>query len=360
MLLALLPLVQTNAQNQDNSVITISLNTIGGLQYDLVRFSVMPGARVKILFTNRDEMSHNLVFTKPDARKEIVDAALKLGENGPAMNYIPESSDVLWYIPMLDPGESDSVEFRAPRKTGIYPYVCTFIGHGFIMYGAMYVTNGVMPPLSDDENIPEIRRKEEDGQLVDTEKHLGHPYKPEPPFLYRVLMPDAGPAAIAVSLPNKLSYCWDAGACRLRYAWTGAFLDMTDYWTIKLEEHARILGKIFYRDKSTYPLRVGNADSVPEVDFKGYNTLRKYPEFQYSIDGITIREMIYPKSDGSGLLRTFKIPQTDKNIWFVFNTNDGASYESSVGQFENGQLELTPDEAREFTITMTRVNGVEF
>ena len=67
------------------------------------------------------------------------------------------------------------------------------------------------------------------------ERHSMHPYRPVPPYVYRILMPDAGPAAIAVSLPQKLSYCWDAGACRLRYAWQGDFIDPIDYWDKKGE-----------------------------------------------------------------------------------------------------------------------------
>jgi hypothetical protein len=40
---------------------------MAGLQYDQVRFSVKPGAKVKITLTNADEMSHNMVnHLKPE------------------------------------------------------------------------------------------------------------------------------------------------------------------------------------------------------------------------------------------------------------------------------------------------------
>src|SRR5258707_900250 len=77
------------ASQPEDSVTTISLNAIPGLQYDVVRFKVKPGARVKVMLTNTDDMSHNLVFTKPEARLLVVNAALKLEEKGPMMNYIP-------------------------------------------------------------------------------------------------------------------------------------------------------------------------------------------------------------------------------------------------------------------------------
>ena len=39
--------------------------------------------------------------------------------------------------------------------------------------------------------------------------------------LVRTFMPGSSPAAIAVALPGGHAYCWDAGNCRLRYAWQG-------------------------------------------------------------------------------------------------------------------------------------------
>ena len=119
--------------------VVISLKAITGLQYDLARFSVKPGTKVKLILTNSDDMSHNLLFTKPGARQLVVDEALKMGDKGPELNYIPQLPEVLWSIPVLSPGESKMLEFTAPEKPGVYPYVCTYPGHGFVMYGAMYV-----------------------------------------------------------------------------------------------------------------------------------------------------------------------------------------------------------------------------
>jgi hypothetical protein len=44
-------------------------------------------------------------------------------------------------------------------------------------------------------------------------------------MMYRMFMPGASPAAIAVALPGQDSLCWDAGQCRFRYAWSGGFVD---------------------------------------------------------------------------------------------------------------------------------------
>ena len=102
-------------------------------------------------------MAHNLVFTKVGQRVAVANAALGLGEKAEEKNWIPDLDSVLWSTPVLKPGDNHELKFNAPKQKGIYPYVCTFIGHGFVMYGAMYV-DIPMPDISTDQNVPEIAR----------------------------------------------------------------------------------------------------------------------------------------------------------------------------------------------------------
>jgi azurin len=326
----------------------ININAIAGLRFDLVRFSVRPGERIKLTLVNADEMDHNLVITRPGTRLQVVEAANKLGESGPKQNYVPVSDAVLWSIPVIQPGQSASIIFDAPKKEDIYPYVCTFPGHGLVMYGAMYVTTKDLPPIEEDSHVPPGSMDSEHNHVVASL----HPYQPTPPYLYRIFMPETGPASIAVSLPNGLSYCWDAGSCRLRYAWRGGFIDPKDYFNKKAEKHAKVVGTVFYRDKTTYPLRF-SVDKDPVVDFKGYKLIDRYPEFHYTIDGKDVYELIKPKSDGSGIVRSFKVPQAGQPLYFVFDVNDGVEYTTSKGAFRGNQIHLSADDAREFIIIMT-------
>ena len=355
----LLCCAMTLVHAQNNSVVVIPINAVAGLKYDPVRFKVKPGTTVRLVLTNVDDMAHNLLITEPGAREAVVKLAMDLGDKGPALNYIPASSKVLWSIALVDPGQSKSITFTAPTTKGVYPYVCTFPGHGLVMYGAMYVTEDAMPSMKDDPHIPRASQETAAAKDHAHEKKPLHPYAPVPPYLYRILMPDAGPAAIAVSLPQNLSYCWDAGACRLRYAWQGAFIDPVDYWDKKGELSAKVLGTVFYRDKTSFPFRVGDADSLPQVKFKGYRLLKAYPEFHYTINGIDVFELIHPKADGTGLERTFRIPNAASMLWFVFDKTDGVHYSSSAGQFTGNKLQLTAQEATQFTITMTKAEGVK-
>jgi azurin len=364
LLLIFVSVFQTNAQQPEAQVTLINIEAIPGLQYDKVRFAVRPGEKVKLVLTNKDDMGHNLLITAPESRLEIVNEALQLAEKGPRMDYIPESPQVLWAIPVIYAGESRSVTFNAPKQPGAYPYVCTYPGHGFVMYGVMYVlADGEMPAVTEDPNIPPPRREaalpehnrdKAHAAHLDQKKQPLHPYEPTPPYLYRVFIENSGLASIAVNLPQNISYCWDATACQLRFAWTGDFLNNTDLWHGHKNAYAKILGNVFYRDKTTYPIRIGSPNTIPEAEYEGYRLIQRYPEFHYLLSGIAVYEIIHPKPDGSGLIRKFSIPEIEEPVWFVFDPDDEVDYEASTGKWENGQLKLSPQQAREFTIIMTK------
>lgn len=357
-LLIFLCMTRVDAAPAKDTLTTVTIHAVGGLQYDLPRFKVKPGAKVRIILINKDDMSHNMVITKPGARTVVVNASMNMGNDGLKMNYIPALPEVLWSIPLLGPGETKSVTFTAPSKAGVYPYVCTYPGHGLVMYGAMYVTNGEMPAIKDDRDIPPNSKTgmgEGDSAHHDhMAPKAAHFYKEDLPYMCRIFIPDASPAAIAVRLSHDLSYCWDAGTCCLRYAWQGGFLDNTDIWKGHHDAYGVILGEIFFRDKTVYPLQPDKPGNIPVVAFKGYQLIKRYPEFHYTINGIDVYELIKPKEDGTGLIRTFRIPKTDRTVWFVCDPADGVSYQSSDGKWINGKLRILPAEASRFTITMTK------
>ena len=345
-----------------NSVTTIKISAISGMQFDLVRFSVKPNEQIKIVLNNMDDLSHNFLITKPGKRLDIVNAALKLEEIGPRLNYIPASPDVLWSVSVIPANQSTSLSFTSPSVPGAYPYVCTIPGHGFIMYGVMYVsTDGILPNIVTDLNIPPSRRVEKllsinSNSSMDHEKITlqgQHPYESVSPYLYRIFMEDAGPAAIAVSLPNDLSYCWDAGTCRFRYAWSGGFVDNTQIWKGHANVNAKIVGAIFYRDNTLYPILVGKPEQVPLIEFRGYSLVNSYPEFHYTVNDIDVFELIIPRDDGKGLIRKFRIPEAKDDVWFTCNTESASvEYEVSAGTWVNGKLKLSADEAKSFSVNM--------
>jgi len=325
----------------------IIIKAIGGLQYDKVRFKVTPGQEVTLTLINTDDMTHNLLLTTPGNRENIVSEALKMPE-AEKHDYIPVSEDILAATPLLHPDESYTVTFTAPEKEGVYPYVCTYPGHGSVMYGAMYVTNSLLPPLANDKNIPEQRRVKDDEQ---TTNGSGHPYNMVLPSVYRAFMPNSGPASVAVGMISDISYCWDAGACRLRYVWKGGFVDMERTWSGKGKERADLVGVVFYSEEVDFPFRVGEIDHKPEVSFLGYKLKNRYPTFMYKLDGILVTERILPNLDRPGIKRSFTFENPGQDVWFMKPSGSGGvNFYSDRGTWEGNYLHLTPEASRSFTI----------
>lgn len=345
---------------QDTPLV-IHMKVLQGLQFDVVRFQVKPGAKVKIIFSNTDDMNHNLLIVKPGTREAVVNLAQELGAQGPSVDYIPASANVLWSLPVVEPEQEKTLEFTAPLQEGIYPYVCTYPGHGLIMYGAMYVKQDAhLPDITDDGNIPPGRRQS-DVSLEEDETHHAshhghgtralHPYTPVPPYHYRVFIAGASPAAIAVSLPDSLSYCWDAGECKLRFAWKGGFLDNSDLWKGKGDALAKVQGAVFFNGAPAYPFTFKGV--APVASYKGYRLVARYPEFHYTVNGAHVYELIKPAAGGNGIVRHFRVTGHTKDVVFYAPPQKGLRYESSAGKWEEDKLLLTALQAREFSITIT-------
>ncbi|MGB3587740.1 MAG: plastocyanin/azurin family copper-binding protein, partial [Tunicatimonas sp.] len=325
------------------------LKAISGLQYDQVRIKVPPAARVELTLMNTDEMPHNWVMTRPNAREEVVDMSLELAKQG-STDYVPISDLVLEAIPMILPEEQYTISFRAPSQEGAYPYVCTYPGHGAVMYGAIYVTNNQLPLLATDENVPASRRNDED---VVEEKLPRHPYPDILPAMYRTFMPDSGPAGIAVGLLGDISYCWDAGQCRLRYAWKGGFINLEEHWSGKGKELAAIVGTVFYRDSTEFPFRIGEEQEIPTVEFLGYEMKNRYPTFKYRLDDVEVTERIVPVFENPGIKRVLTFSGLTEPLRFI-KGQENVLYYSNRGEWEDEKtLRLSPEEAQEFTITIT-------
>ncbi|MBD2699731.1 auracyanin family protein [Spirosoma sp. BT702] len=118
---------------------TITIGTKPGLKFDVERLEVKAGSRIKLVFNNNDDMLHNCVITKPATALAVGDAALKLNLNGPKMNYVPASANVLYHTNILQPETSETIYFLAPTAPGDYQFVCTFPGHSSLMQGTLKV-----------------------------------------------------------------------------------------------------------------------------------------------------------------------------------------------------------------------------
>jgi len=234
--------------------VTVNLSVATGLKYDPSRFAVAPGDSVTVVLHNGDDMIHNFVLVQPGERLKVAQAALALGADGPGRNFVPDLPEVLASTRALNPGETATLKFTAPAETGIYPYVCTFPGHGFVMFGAMYVTRGgaaAMPPLATDHNVPpEIAAAAAAAGGGGNGGKRAGPGKwllkvTDRPVVCRTFLPDTGPASIAVGLPGGQNYVFDTVTCSIRYVWKGAFVDNTDQWEGKGDLWSKVAGRLW-------------------------------------------------------------------------------------------------------------------
>jgi putative heme-binding domain-containing protein len=136
----------------DLGVRVIRLGTITDqMLFSRDRIAAQAGKPVEILFENGDIMPHNFVVTRPGALEEVG----LLGESTSTQpgalerNYIPPSDRILVASRLLAPREVQKLDFTAPAKPGVYPYVCTYPGHWRRMYGAFYVVEDIAAYLAD-------------------------------------------------------------------------------------------------------------------------------------------------------------------------------------------------------------------
>jgi hypothetical protein len=86
------------------------------------------------------------------------------------------------------------------------------------------------------------------------------------PVILRTFMPDAGPRAVAVGFPGGVSVAFDAGACRLAYAWSGDFLDASPVWADRGGNPAKVLGARFWNAPAGCPVATTASAAVPDFD----------------------------------------------------------------------------------------------
>ncbi len=117
----------------------LQLGTKPGLKFDIANFEIKAGSKVRLVFNNNDDMTHNVVIVTPGSADEIGNLALQLGLKGSQMNYVPNSAKVLFHTGLLQPDASESIYFVAPSKPGEYMFICSYPGHAAVMRGIIKI-----------------------------------------------------------------------------------------------------------------------------------------------------------------------------------------------------------------------------
>ena len=187
--------------------------------------------------------------------------------------------------------------------------------------------------------------------VVAKKQEKGDPFAAAPtqtvrPQVQRIFMPNASPASIAVALDAKNSLCWDAGTCRLRYAWTGGFIDGFPYWQGNGSSLAKITGTVKYTEAAS-PFGKDTG-----VKFLGYNVQGGLPVFRYKVGERMVTEAYSPVGEGEGFVRSFKVTTTTP-LDLDFPEQSGVSITTDKSKLVGGNLTLTPAEAAAFKLTFS-------
>jgi azurin len=123
--------------------ITLKPDTANPLAYDTKEFTVKAGATVKLTFNNVHPtvpQPHNIVIGSAGSKDKLMGLAMQMATapDGMAKGFIPEAPEILFHTKLLQPNETETIEFTAPAA-GDYPYLCTFPGHAVLMNGVMKV-----------------------------------------------------------------------------------------------------------------------------------------------------------------------------------------------------------------------------
>jgi cytochrome c551/c552 len=181
---------------------------------------------------------------------------------------------------------------------------------------------------------------------VKTDPFIASPTQTVRPVMQRIFLPNSGPANIAIALDDQTSLAWDAGECRLRYAWTGGFIDGYPYWKGNGSSQAKIIGKVRYTEAE--PLLKG------DVKFHGYQVKNGLPTFSYTAGSQEVSETFTAISGGKGFTRSisFSSPPSAPLV-LTFPENQPVKTTCDVGTWNKNILTLTPSQAAKFTLTHT-------
>ena len=119
----------------------IEVGVLRGMKFDKSVIEAKAGEQIAIALTNNDPdgLMHNLAVIKPGTRQSVLEATIALGPKAIEKNFIPDTPALLGSTPQVAPGRRFTLYLTLPDKPGDYEYVCTYPGHGQLMWGTLKV-----------------------------------------------------------------------------------------------------------------------------------------------------------------------------------------------------------------------------
>ncbi len=176
------------------------------------------------------------------------------------------------------------------------------------------------------------------------------------PEVVRAILPDTSTRSLAVGLPDGVHYCFDTENAVVRYAWTGAFLDVSPERHHKGGEDVRILGERFDLGVDEQPLRLTNPAEAPRVEYIGYRRHRRNPpELLYRVDGVEVSQVVSALPAEGGLRYDYVLSSAKSPVYFVMN-RDGLEVSVSTGTWDGDVLKISSGPISSFSIKIHPAN----
>ena len=128
----------------ENGVKVVHLTGNDLMKFNLATIEAAPGEALRVELKNvgkmpKQAMAHNFILLQPMSDADL--NALGITASMAAPTYMPKdmSKVIAHTTKMLGPGESETIDFKAPTEPGEYPYICTFPGHFATMRGKLIV-----------------------------------------------------------------------------------------------------------------------------------------------------------------------------------------------------------------------------
>ena len=127
----------------DTLVVTLRPGSLNPISWDTTAITAKAGQKVKLTFENQHPtapLQLNFILGKIGSKDRLIAASNTMMTDMAkwmAAGFIPESPDVIAHTKLLNPGQTETIEFTIPAEKGEYPYICTFPGHAMIMQGTL-------------------------------------------------------------------------------------------------------------------------------------------------------------------------------------------------------------------------------
>lgn len=169
------------------------------------------------------------------------------------------------------------------------------------------------------------------------------------PQVYRTLMPESGPASLAIGLGRGVWLCFDPQRGGVNYAWSGD-LDLRPTVAQKINQPAIVEGRLFFGDALEGPLRVTHRDQIPRMRFRGYRFEDKGVTLRYQVDEIAVDEHLTAFPAGDGFVRRLHFEGPATTLWLLVGSQPDSQITVHPAQREGEAWRLDLNESATVTL----------